>query len=212
MGKIKKEDRASHCVNCNKSFEEIKYHSVNMCQICYNRNKSKNYHLSKHKYSSCEGCGIKPGEPNKRGKIVSRLVRGYCNTCYYQRWAKGCKSCSKCGVEFLTTKASCLCDLCRPSPAHENVKIKKLKKGELLSRKNLTSEQLTLMLTLFRRYKNGTQNVVDHFRVADLYLEVFEGHPFVYNSMLDSYNEQSQVVLMLRQLKSVYDNVEPIKK
>lgn len=203
---IKKDNRSENCINCNKSFSEIKYHAVNMCQICYNRQKSNTYY-HKSKYSECQLCNITIGETNPKGKVIERLICGFCKYCYYINRKTACKNCSKCGVEFLTTKPDCLCDLCKPTRRTAPAKVKKFRRGDLVSRKQLSREQLSQMLTLFRRYKNGTQSIVDHFRVASLYLEVFEGHPFVYNSMLDSYNEESQVVLMLRQLKSVYDNV-----
>lgn len=201
--------KEDNCIKCQRLFTEgLKMHAKNMCAYCYYSDLRGYNQKPKEKHEACKICGGKVGDTNIKGKIIYSITKGYCKLHYHQFYTKNaCKTCQKCGLEFKHAKLSCLCTMCKPQPSRQAKKPREFKNGKLVRRKDLKVEDLQMMLTLFRRYKMGTQTAVDHFRVADLFLTIFENHPFTYNSMLDSYNEESQVVLMLRQLKMVYDNV-----
>lgn len=204
-----KKIKLDNCVNCRREFTDVvKNFCKNKCQHCYFSERSGTNSLPKEvKVESCIKCGRKPGDLDSKGRPLANLVKGLCRKHYNSFYLQSaCDICKSCGLKFKSPRLSCLCSMCKPVKEHQPKKVKKMKSGLLIKRRDIPQETLQTMLTLFRRYKNGTQSPIDHFRVVDVFLDVFAGHPFVYNSMLDSYNEESQVVAMLRELKKIYDN------
>ena len=193
----------TNCKDCEHPFTTDRpYHAKERCTNCYIKmwqKEKRAYNKRPKEIKTCVECGISIGELNKKGKLCDVLIKQRCRPCYakYNR-NQLCDRCEKCGVQFITGSSVCLCLSCRPKSRYSKAEI---------GYKDLNVEQLSMMLTLFRRYKNGTNTPVDNFRVVDLYLDIYDRGAFVYNSSLtfDGYEEESQVVLMLRSLKMIYD-------
>lgn len=195
----------NNCQDCLQPFtNERPYHAKSRCTNCYIKmwqKEKRSYNKRPKEVTTCIDCNISIGQKNKKGKLCDVLIKRRCRSCY-SKWNRNqlCLTCEKCGVQFITGSSACLCLSCRPKSRYS---------GKTIKRKDLSVEQFSTMLTLFRRYKTGTNTPVDNFRVVDLYLDIFESQSFVYNSSIgfDGYEEESQVVLMLRSLKKIYDAV-----
>lgn len=188
------------CKNCG---EDKKIRCNNLCVQCYGkdvRQKAK----ERMRDMPCKNCGIKVGEWNERGTEVKSLIKGLCSICYYEKnlsVQNVQRSCRDCGIEFIAKKVSPYCMNCKEA----HLKRKRIK-SEFPKKGDLNPQLYQDMLTLFRRYRDGMATPVDSFRVIDVYLRIFEDYPFVVNSQIDTYSQENQIVLMLKDMKKVYDN------
>lgn len=190
------------CLVCEVKFDDkVNYHAKGMCSKCYQAKnwREKRAYNQRVVVTKCSECGLSKGDRNHKNKLIEKFITGLCRYCYNKRKKeRTCYQCITCGVTFDKGSLMCYCPTCLPRKRHDDREI---------SKKDLTPENLSEMLTLFRRFKNGTQTKVDHFRVVNLYLDILESKSFVYNSavVFDGYGEESQVILMLRILKKIYD-------
>lgn len=204
-----KEDKSEFCVECNYVFDSIKkYHAQDRCNACYQksyleRRIEKIYGpngKSKDKEPNCSCCGFQYETLNNKGKVVKRGPKQMCKTCY-TRSNKAIKICKECGNQMLTGSKTGLCPICR------------FTKPILRTRKEpklpiVDKDQFELIRRLLVRYKVGHNTLVDAFRVADVYMDVNNN-----SILLDTLNEETQIVEMLKNLKSIFDyNLNKVKE
>lgn len=197
-----KENKSPFCIDCQYVFDKYKkYHSQDRCNPCYQKFYVNKNRIGRPKQlnESCVKCLFKFDTLNEKGKPVLRGSKGMCKRCYH-RTSKATKICNECGNEMLNGSRSGICAVCRlnrpTKRKRKEVKIPLVDK-----------EQFELIRRLLVRYKVGHNTMVDNFRVVDIYMDVND-NPIV----LDTLSEESQIVEMLRNLKTVFDYNLPLSK
>lgn len=193
------------CQGCNKSFNEIKYHAKNMCCNCYYASRR----IEKKELDYCVKCFSKWGSKSQKGKEVKRGPKGMCKPCYQQHYAKlATKSCNRCGAD-MGKKAKGVCSLCRIEL--ESMKAPSKRTLPDVNKVTIDKETKEKMRKVFNRYKFGLNTLVDPFIVTDLYLTVFSSEVTKGQTAsktefnLDQFDQENQVIAMLKLLKKVYD-------
>lgn len=201
-----KEDKSTFCIDCNYVFDtQKKYHAQDRCNGCYQKLYIKNkivkvygpHGKAKNTDPKCSRCGFDYETLNDKGKVVKRGPKKMCKSCY-TRSNKAIKICKECGNEMLTGSKTGLCPICRfTKPV-----LRARKKPQLPI---VDKEQFELIRRLLVRYKVGHNTPVDAFRVADIYMDI-NNNPI----LLDTLSEETQIVEMLRNLKSIFEHNLPI--
>lgn len=193
MGRQLKEEKSPFCLGCDREFgDELRYHSRDRCNACYqkfyaiNKGVVKSY-VKTIKSTSCKECNKEYGSLNEKGRKVTKASNGYCKTCYYRKRKGNSKTCIKCGNIM---RLSSINNLCKPCKANKRKKSKQI----------VDRDTLELIRILMVRYKFGNNTLVDNLRVVDVYMDLNDNA-----IQLDTLTEESQVVEMLRNLKSIYD-------
>ena len=190
------------CVRCQKTFnEETKRHAKNMCQYCYTYTWAKAKMDIKDKTpksAHCKTCDISFADGlHKNGKPAVRASKGLCKKCYHKLATRFCE---KCGANK-GKKGHGVCSLCR-------IESGKWKRKTVVPTK-ISKENLESIRRVMMRYKNGINNLVDPFIVADLYLTIFTNGESGYKNPvgmdIDGFDEQAQVIAMLKLLKMTYE-------
>lgn len=197
-------DKGTHCSECKKKFtKELPFWAQHKCNTCYQRLYRQGQMLKarKSKATHCSSCNGEFDKLNERGKPIRRASRGMCKRCYHKE-GKPSKVCVMCGNIMLTKARSGLCAVCKLDNSTVRTKKKRIKPLPLVER-----EQFELIRRLLARYKVGHNDLVDNFRVADIYMDIND-NPI----LLDTLSEASQVVEMLRNLKLVFDHNLPFSK
>lgn len=189
--------KAENCVGCNISFQEERYYCKDYCYKCY----YKQYYGAVNKSTDfCVSCNLQFGTLNKKGRPVFKITSTLCRSCYHKKNQEVVK-CQKCDMFISGTKTYCaMCSIelglsykkkWRPKKKNDNV--------------GLTKIQFEFIRRLFGRFKIGSQDYVDYFRVADIYVDVYG-----LDVIFDGYKTEVQVVMMLRRLKKTWDFNKPI--
>lgn len=203
--------RAEKCLRCERSFEEVHYHSKDMCRNCYNYNWiTTNRALNKEpKIDHCLSCLLKWGDLNKKGKEVSLASKGMCRPCYQSYYNKTKSlNCKRCGKE-MGKKVKGVCSLCRIEL--ETIKSPGRRGLPIPNKAIIDRETKEILRKLMNRYKFGLNTLVDPFIVTDIYLDVFSveearGKTASKNDFnLDQFDQENQVIAMLKLLKIAYD-------
>jgi hypothetical protein len=211
MGVVK--EKEERCVTCNRSFLEVNYHSKNKCRNCYNAEYMRNKKVPVEKIEKldhCIKCLSKWGAPaEKKGKIVKQGSKGMCKMCYQRSYNRSISSCCKrCGKE-MGKKIKAVCSICKIEL--ESMKSPGRRTLPKVDRINIDKETKETMRRLLNRYKFGLNTLVDPFIVTNLYLDVFSDDNIKGRTAsktefnLDQFDQENQVIAMLKLLKMVYD-------
>jgi hypothetical protein len=201
MTRYRTKEKNTSCDDCGYVFDNNrKYHSRGRCNPCYQKlyNKGKlPVKATKVLETNCSRCLSEYGSITDAGKVISRGPKSLCKSCYSKE-KKPKKECSKCGNMMLAGSNTGLCIICREDNKNTDGKRRYNRKvKEIPFLDNETYEGIRRILV---RFKFGTNNLVDNFRVADLYLDVNEEA-----TLLDTLTEEAQVIEMLKNLKKVYE-------
>jgi hypothetical protein len=144
--------------------------------------------------TACQECGGKG--------VTGRFVKGLCSTCYARfKFRTGKRKCDKCGITMNFPNKLGLCKPC---------KVSLVKEPHQVMRRDLTPLQLVELPTLFRRFKTGRWCDLDLWRVANVYMDIYEtwGFEKVDGYLFEKLEERVQVVNMLKVLKEIWDRVD----
>jgi len=209
-------NKHTHCLRCNKEFtDEFKERAKGNCKTCYsytNYIKRRNYANNNIKYDEngkrivtdkCLSCNGLFDSLNKKGKPIKRASSQYCRTCYAKvyRNTSG-KKCEKCGDEILERTAKSICKRCY-TPIRDMLSSKE-RKSKLKSN-NVDKHLLEEIRLTMVRYKFGFYNLADHFRLADLYINVIGENNLLNGKAYDNMEMENQIIYMLKDLKQIYD-------
>lgn len=193
------------CQGCNKSFNEIKYHAKNMCCNCYYASRR----VEKKELDYCITCLSKWGSISQKNKTVKKGPKGMCKMCYQKHYAKlATTNCNRCGAD-MGKKAKGVCSLCRIEL--ESIKAPSRRALPDINKISIDRETKEVLRKVLNRYKCGLNTLVDPFIVTNLYLEVFsddvtKGQTASKTEFnLDQFDQENQVIAMLKLLKRVYD-------
>ena len=183
------------CVECN----DKEVWSKGLCRNCYQKwyykNGIKGAGVDRKTRTpisdNCLTCNLDFGSIKDNGKRVVRQSNSQCKTCYHQKYKLLLKdTCDGCGAKFSKVSSKKFCSYC----------VKEDNKGEGKSGISMTKKQRELIRRLLVRYKLSMNTLIDDFRLTDIYLQVY--HP---DFDLDTYDEKSQVIIMLKTIKKLYD-------
>ena len=209
MGVVK--EREDKCTACQRLFTVVDYHSKNMCRSCYNVEWSRRRAelTKKQKLDHCVKCMCKWGSTNEKGKTINPGSHGMCKMCYQRLYNKNISSdCKRCGKN-MGKKTKGHCSMCKI----ELEEMKSPGRRTLPDVNKIKIDRVTkeTMRRLFNRYKYGLNTLVDPFVVTDIYLTVFSSEATKGQTAsktefnLDQFDEESQVIAMLKLLKKAYD-------
>jgi RNA polymerase subunit RPABC4/transcription elongation factor Spt4 len=192
-------DKATHCEGCQKEFgNDLKYHSRNRCNPCYQKAYLDERYAAKRKVSkikNCNECNVEFGSLNKKGKVIKKGSRGYCRPCYMRmRGQVATRTCTGCGNEMASKRLS-LCPVCKSQEISSKKWKRKVRPPHIVD-----AETFELIRRLLVRYKVGHNNYADAFRVADVYMDIADN-----SNLLDNLREDYQIVEMLKWLKQTFD-------
>lgn len=214
---MKRSEKTECCVSCFTSFEDVKYHALNMCKGCYQSSKQPKVKIRKNsitQWTHCRNCKLAWGEKNEKGRLVTQGSNGYCKRCYMDTWLKAEPSnCQRCGKQIeRTTKTLCkVCyDIERDEYHDRNPNARKsssYKNVIIAQNKVLEYEEFELIRRLLGRFKLGSQTRLDFYKLADVYIDIFET-----DVALDAYRELEQVRVMLRRLKVIWQRNNEIRQ
>jgi RNA polymerase subunit RPABC4/transcription elongation factor Spt4 len=173
------------CVRCQSEFtEKSPRRSRGMCGTCYN--KVRWFESLGNKCNICES--------NFSDDVVHHRM-GHCKGCAEilskRPYVKVCKECHS--VMKRKTQIG-LCPICKKKHSTRPKKVTAV----------LSDEQRSLLRILFVRYKRHMNTLVDNFRVADVYADVFIVSDSFYNET-NTYKDLYQIEVMLKVLKKLYD-------
>lgn len=194
-----------NCISCSKSFTEIKLHALAMCRSCYYKSRKP----IKEKFDHCITCLCKWGSISEKNKTVKEGPKNMCKSCYQRQYTKSINSsCKRCGKD-MGKKVKGHCSLCKVElEAMKSPGRRTLPDVSKIKIDRVTKET---MRKLFNRYKYGLNTLVDPYVVTDIYLTVFSSEATKGQTAsktefnLDQFDEESQVMAMLRLLKKAYD-------
>lgn len=203
--------RKSHCVRCERSFEDVNYHSRDMCCNCYNNEWIKANRLPKRQAPKdhCVSCLAKWGSKNKKGKEIKPGPKGMCRPCYQTYYNKTSSSCCKRCNRDMGKKSKSVCSLCKIEL--EAIKAPGKRNLPTFEKVKITKETRESLRRVMNRYKHGLNTLVDPFIVTDIYLEVFSDENIKGRTAsktdfnLDQFDQENQVIAMLKLLKIAYD-------
>ena len=203
MARISNEDKSSFCIDCNYTFDEYKpYHSRDRCNACYQKSYIKGKIVSsypiKEKPKNCKLCNLEYDTKNAKGRIVLRASSGMCRSCYAKSY-KATSICIKCNNSMLSKTRTGLCKPCRERDrilsGKKSWNRKKVKQTTIVD-----NETFELIRRILSRYKTGFNDLIDNFRISDVYMATHDN-----NVILDTLSEESQVVEMLKSLKLLFE-------
>ena len=195
-------EKSPFCIDCEYVFDKNKpYHSRDRCNACYQKiylkGKMSFMYKDKKVETNCSLCGAEYGSINHKGRAIIKGSHGLCKPCYVKE-RKPKKECTICGNMMLTGSNTGLCAICK-----EEKRITTNRRGYVKKIKplpHLDIETYEAVRRLLVRYKFGNNTLVDNFRVADIYMDINDDPV-----LLDTLNEETQVIEMLKNLKKVYD-------
>lgn len=213
--------KSPNCIDCGVIFSEegTKRHALNRCQKCYSHEKYKNIKAFsprvKEEYTHCRTCELEFDTLNHKGRLIKKGSLGYCVSCYTKLYnnRKEKRHCAKCNNILVNTTR----DICKPCyrikrdeflRANPSARKTESDKNKVKAEKVvLDYEQFELIRRLLTKFKLGQNTSVDMFRVADIYLDIFN-----YDVFLDALSEKDQVIVMLKRLKDIWDKNNELKK
>ena len=173
------------CSRCSVHYNEKKpRRSRNMCGTCYN--KVRWFESLGNKCNICES--------DWSDDVVHHRM-GYCKGCSEILSKRPyIKVCIECHQHMKRKTQIGLCPICK----------KKHSTRPKVVERTLNDEQRALLSILFVRYKRRMNTLVDNFRVADIYADIFIiGDSFFTDT--NTYKDISQIEVMLKSLKELYD-------
>lgn len=174
-----------NCRRCAAEFTEKKpRRSRGMCGGCYN--KIRWLEVLGNCCNVCKETWSDDVVHKRMGRCVG------CNEILLSRpFISVCTECS------VTMKRKTQIGLCPPCKKKKSIKPKKIKPV-------LSDSQVRLLNILFVRYKRKMNTLVDNFRVADVYADLFIiGDSFFTDT--NTYKDTTQIEVMLKTLKELYD-------
>jgi hypothetical protein len=184
-----------NCKGCDRKFgDDLVPIARGYCSACY-----KN--ILREKEGNCSECNVVFGSGGKKTNYTSK---GKCLTCYTKWWKSNIKlECVECG-DKLPGRGSLkgLCAICK-SKKTSNSEQKLIEKGLLKGRRyeyKIDAESIEQIRWLLLRFKYGTYTVVDMYRLAGLFEDLYG-----VTNRLDSKDPEIQIILMLKKLKEVYE-------
>jgi len=180
-----------------------------MCTNCYNTDLRNNGSIRDIKRASnCTVCQRTIGSIDKEGKIVDRGNSKMCRYCYQKDFRDRLSNvCGKCNITLAKKTSRGLCKFCIKEEMEKELELRKGKSKTYIKNKKkkempqipLTWHQREEMRRLLVVYKRGYQTLVEPFRLVSLYVELYS------DVELDSYTEESQVIICLRTFKKLFD-------
>lgn len=157
-----------------------------LCPKCYYRQwyYARTNGVRGVKATHCKNCNIDL-------KLTSHVVVNMCKKCY-EISRKRNHSCEGCGAGFPRGSAYKLCKLCRD--AQKNIQVE----SKLLRDVYVSPEIKTLIKVLLVKFRMGLWGAIDVFRVAHLYLTLFE-----YEVSFEVMDEFTQAKIMLKRLEKL---------
>lgn len=190
-------EKSLFCVSCNKTFgKNLPYNAKDMCNPCYQMSYVRAKGRPKNKATHCKVCELEFGTMGPKNKAIKKGARGYCKSCFHKE-NRPTTICSECNEQMLKPTTTQLCYLCR---AKKGIGRKSRPQPAPPKPVYVEYENFELIRRLLVRYKLGMNNMVDDFRVVDVYLDIKEAPAF-----LDTLNERHQIVEMLKTLKETFD-------
>jgi len=157
--------------------------------------------------SGCRVCLREFGSLNEKGKEVKLAGKHLCKFCYQIEYKERLSSvCSNCGGELLRPSVRPFCKLCKKVRMEEyRLRTNKANKNRGKAEKQTEGVPLTIIQReeirrLLVRYKWGMQTGADHYRLMSVYLEIYNA-----DEELSSFTEDSQVIIVLKTLKKLFD-------
>lgn len=200
---------------CNKCAEVKVIKARNLCNSCY---YLEWYHgegttRNRKKLDICIQCNREMGSLTEKGKELKRGNATLCKTCYSKDYkSRKTDICSKCNIKMSKPTIKGLCNFCinEIEEQMEGMDVSELKlTGRQQKRRNtkkempvniaITKKQREEIRRLLAIYKNGLQTLAEPFRLVSLYVELYS------DVELDSYTEESQVIIVLRTFKKLFD-------
>jgi len=193
------------CELCDEAFGEVKLHAKGMCRKCYFRSRRP----VKEKFDYCIKCLSKWGSQSEKGKVVKPGPKQMCKMCYQRFYSTTISSsCKRCGKD-MGKKVKGMCSLCKIEL--DNMRAPSRRSLPHIDRITIDIETKEIMRRLFNRYKFGLNTLVDPFIVTNLYLEVFSNQVTKGQTAsktefnLDQFEQEDQVIAMLKLLKMAYE-------
>jgi hypothetical protein len=216
---------------CSKCSEIKEIRSRGLCKQCYyiewyyggEEPKRK----VKQKQDFCVQCNREIDSIDHKGKVVTRGNSTLCKTCYSRDYQnRKTDVCGNCNIKMSRATVKGLCNFCINEMNEEKeimdtsdlLLTGRQKKKDKNSKKEMpvniaiTKKQREEIRRLLVIYKNGLQTLVEPFRLVSLYVELYS------DVELDSYTEESQVIIVLRTFKKLFNapfielKENPIKK
>lgn len=194
---------------CNICCEVKPIKARGMCVNCYNINLRSNGTIRDRKrLDNCSVCKRTIGSPDESGKILDRGNSKMCRYCYQKDYkARLSDTCSKCNIKLSRKTAKGLCKFCIKEEMDKELELRRGRSKTYIKNKNkkempsipLTWHQREEIRRLLTIYKRGYQTLVEPFRLVSLYVELYS------DKELDSYTEESQVIICLRTFKKLFD-------
>ena len=202
MKRFRIKEKSPFCIDCEYVFDIHKpYHARERCNPCYQKiylkGKMTFLYKTEKVETNCSLCGAEYGTINHKGRAISKGSHGLCKPCY-SKSKRSKKECTKCGNMMLTGSNTGLCAVCKELKRLATNRRGYVKKLKPLP--HLDPETYEAVRRLLVRFKFGHNSLVDNFRVADIYMDINDDPV-----LLDTLNEETQVVEMLKNLKKVYD-------
>jgi len=182
--KVPKSHQGS-CIRCQSKFtEKSPLRSRGMCGTCYNKVRW---------LESFGNCCIICKQSWSDDVVHKRM--GRCVGCNEILSSRPLTSvCTECSV-IMTRKTRI--GLCPPCKKNKSTRPKKVTAV-------LNDEQRSLLRILFVRYKRSMNTLVDNFRVADIYADLFIVSDSFFTDT-NTYKDVHQIEVMLKTLKKLYD-------
>lgn len=179
------------CKSCERKFgKNLKHSSRGYCHSCYET-------IRGIKEGTCKNCNVVFGKGRSRF-----MSRGFCVRCY-ESWYRNqsVTNCKKCGEELDKPSVKGLCYICKDEKKMI-AEQKMIEKGIISKKKSnsITKEDFEKIRRLLVKFKWGYYNLVDTYRVAEVYERLFGG-----GYGMDTKPVEVQLVIMIRRLKDAYE-------
>lgn len=159
--------------------------------------------------TTCINCSVVFNNSSYNSKKGSR---GMCKPCYMRwLWDNGYKECKSCGGYLRSPQAIPYCRLCKKQmrdglierPNMKGISNRKKKETPI---NHLSSWEIMDVKMLLLRFKIGSNNEIDYFRVIHYYTKIWDT-----DIKLDVYEPNIQVSYMLKRLKHYYETNTNLK-
>jgi hypothetical protein len=187
-----------------------------MCVNCYNINLRSNGTIRDRKrLDNCSVCERLIGSLDEGGRVIDRGNAKMCKYCYQKDYnGRLSDTCSKCNIKLSRKTARGFCKFCKKEEMDKELELRRGRSKTYIKNKKkkempsipLTWHQREEIRRLLTIYKMGYQTLVEPFRLVSLYVELYS------DMELDSYTEESQVIICLRTFKKLFDEPFNIQK
>lgn len=198
------------CEVCLTPFSQVEYHAKNKCQPCYSKERQKlrrpkSQKVKQKDFTHCQNCNAEYGTYNDKGRKIQQQAHGMCRTCYqrfyHNKEGRVCKTCNR----PLQATVRDICKLCHMAEKEKKWQENSYKRPDSyrhklkVSKTQLEYSQYELIRRLLGKFKMNYFSQSDYFRVIDIYIDIYD-----YETHLDAYSPDDQIVIMLSRLKEVW--------